>query len=159
MNVSLKASGKSRADLWALATIAAVEHGIQTNNMVCDGTYNDNPDKQCHAFIGTDTCKANLQQNIKFYTGRADCTNFGDKPYKATKHEVHPNVVGNGKMTADFFQDNFGFTGRETVAIMGAHTMGRMHYPISLFRYVWVNREGAMINNHYYKYENLPIQL
>ena len=55
--VSLKESGKSRADLWALATIAAVEHGIETNNMVCDGTYENNPDSQCNAQIGTDQCR------------------------------------------------------------------------------------------------------
>ena len=41
---------------------------------------------------------------IKFYTGRKDCTEFGDEPYKATKHESHPNAVGSGKMTADFFE-------------------------------------------------------
>ena len=28
LNISLKASGKSRADLWAFATIAAVEYGV-----------------------------------------------------------------------------------------------------------------------------------
>ena len=46
--------GKSRADLWALAAIAAVEHGIQTTNLVCDEKYNNNPGKQCNAFIGTE---------------------------------------------------------------------------------------------------------
>ena len=35
LQVSLKESGKSRADLWALAAIAAVEYGIDTTNMVC----------------------------------------------------------------------------------------------------------------------------
>lgn len=46
--------GKSRADLWALAAITAVEHGIQTTNLVCDEKYNNNPGKQCNAFIGTE---------------------------------------------------------------------------------------------------------
>ena len=58
LNISLKASGKSRADLWALATIAAVEYGAETNNLVCDETpYYDNPGKQCNQAIGTDKCK------------------------------------------------------------------------------------------------------
>ena len=152
LNVSLKASGKSRADLWALATITAVEHAIQTNNLVCDETYNDNPNVQCNAFIGTDRCKIELEESIQFYTGRADCTQFGDQTYKATKEEVHPNAVGNGKMTADFFQENFGFTGRETVAIMGAHTIGRLNYQHSIFRYLWVTQEDASFNNGYYRY-------
>ena len=78
-------------------------------------------------------------------------TEFGDKPYKASKHESHPNAVGNGKMTADFFAKDFGFTGRETVAIMGAHTIGRFHYDISLFRYTWIPRGQHLLNNMYYK--------
>ncbi len=71
--------------------------------------------------------------------------------YKALKIESHPNAVGNGKMTADFFEKEFNFTGRETVAIMGAHTMGRLHVQISLFRYLWATREEHSFNNVYYK--------
>ena len=57
LSVSLKASGKSRADLWALATIAAVEYGVETNNFVCDGTpYFNDPAKQCNQEIGTNQC-------------------------------------------------------------------------------------------------------
>jgi hypothetical protein len=139
LNVSLKASGKSRADLWAFAAIAGTEYGLDTNKMVCDGNYNNNPKPQCNGFVGTE-CHVFPASGIKFETGRSDCTEFGEKPYIATKAEVHPNAVGNGKMTADFFRDNFNFTGRETVAIMGAHTLGRLHYPISLFRYLWTTR-------------------
>ena len=97
-----------------------------------------------------------MNPRIQFFTGRSDCTEYGDKSYKATKHENHPNAVGNGKMTADFFEKDFGFTGRETVAIMGAHTMGRLHYSISLFRYLWTTRGQASFNNHYYKYVPTP---
>jgi len=152
LNISLKASGKSRADLWALATIAAVEYGVETNNMVCDGiSYYQNPGKQCNQQTGTNQCHSQLNPGIKFFTGRRDCTEFGDELYKATKHESHPNAVGSGKMTADFFEKDFGFTGRETVAIMGAHTMGRLHYNISLFRYLWTTRGQLSFNNNYYK--------
>ena len=61
LNISLKASGKSRADLWALATIAAVEFTSETNNMLCDGTYNNNPEKQCNQEVGTNQCISNLK--------------------------------------------------------------------------------------------------
>ena len=149
--MSLKASGKSRADLWALATIAAVEFSIETNNMVCDGTYNNNPEPQCHMGAGKPNCRVELPRPIKFRTGRSDCSQHGDETYKATKHESHPNAVGNGKMTAEFFANEFGFSGRETVAIMGAHTVGRLHYDISLFRYVWTTKGTRLFNNHYYK--------
>ena len=151
LTMSLKQSGKSRADLWAFAAIAAVEYSIETNEMVCDGTYNDNPGVQCNQQKGQDNCKAKISRPIQFKTGRKDCTEFGDKPFKATKHESHPNAVGNGQMTAEFFQKDFGFTGRETVAIFGAHTLGRFHHDVSLFRYVWTAYGWHMFNNDYYK--------
>ena len=67
------------------------------------------------------------------------------------KHEHHPNAVGNGDQTVDFFRQSFNFTGREMAAIMGAHTLGRFHYSHSLFRYVWTSMGTRMFNNHYYK--------
>ena len=42
LEISLKESGKSRADLWAFAAITAVEYGIETNNAVCDDTFDNN---------------------------------------------------------------------------------------------------------------------
>ena len=56
LSVSLKGSGKSRADLWALATIAAVEYGVETNNFVCDGTPYPTLFPQCNQEIGTNQC-------------------------------------------------------------------------------------------------------
>ena len=34
---SLKSRGKSRADLWAFASLVAIEEGIQRHNWACDG--------------------------------------------------------------------------------------------------------------------------
>ena len=45
--------------------------------------------------------------------------------YKATKEEHHPSHVVNGRATIDFFRDSFQMTGREVVALFGAHTFGR----------------------------------
>merc|ERR1711884_478957 len=36
---SLQDSGKSRADLWAFAAIAAVEYGMEMNNIACDNVH------------------------------------------------------------------------------------------------------------------------
>ena len=155
LEVSLQESGKSRADLWAFAAITAVEYGIETNNAVCDDTFDndvDAPKAQCNQEKGEPHCKVNVPEGgLKFQTGRKDCTEFGDKLYKATKAENHPSPVGSGNMTAEFFHQDFGFTTRETAAIMGAHTMGRFHPSISLFRYVWTTSATVSFNNHYYK--------
>ena len=57
LNISLYESGKSRADLWDFAAIAAVEFGIESNNLMCDGNSNNNPKKQCNQFIGNPACR------------------------------------------------------------------------------------------------------
>ena len=75
--ISLRDSGKSRADLWAFAAIVATEYGIETNNMLCDGTFNNNPEIQCSDRIGTNDCRINLSRSLKFQTGRKDCTSTG----------------------------------------------------------------------------------
>ena len=38
LSVSLKASGKSRADLWAFAAKVAVEYATEQNNFLCSGS-------------------------------------------------------------------------------------------------------------------------
>ena len=55
--ISLRDSGKSRADLWAYATILAVEYGVQTNNIQCDNPTNNDPGEQCHHQQGLEGCK------------------------------------------------------------------------------------------------------
>ena len=57
LNISLRDSGKSRADLWAYATILAVEYGVETNNIQCDDSTNIDPSQQCHHQQGLSGCK------------------------------------------------------------------------------------------------------
>ena len=87
--ISLRDSGKSRADLWAFAAIVATEYGIETNNMLCDGTFNSNPEIQCSDRIGTNDCRINLSRSLKFQTGRKDCiSDDPDRGYVTYKDEV-----------------------------------------------------------------------
>ena len=71
--------------------------------------------------------------------------------YKATKEEVHPNPVGNGRSTIEFFRDSFAMTGREVVALMGAHTFGKPHFKVSMFPYTWTSKATNLWTNDYYK--------
>jgi len=149
LSTSLKDSGKSRADLWALAGIVAVEYGIETNNLKCADASSVGG---CHHLQGETGCSVVMDKSIPFRTGRADCIpSDSTRPYITNKHEAHPNAVGDGSETIQFFKDNFNFSGQETVAIMGAHTMGRFNYGTSLFRYVWTSRGWDFFNNDYYK--------
>ena len=73
------------------------------------------------------------------------------RPYITEKTEAHPDIMGDGRETVQFFQDHFGFTGQEVVAIMGAHTFGRLGVHNSLMRYVWTSKGTEFFNNDYYK--------
>jgi hypothetical protein len=158
LSESLKSSGKSRADLWAYAAKVAVEFSIEQNNFQCD----NNPTNwdgsyvgktiDCHRSMSEPNCKVVLPREIKFQYGRKDCVS-GDleKPYKAVKEEVHPNPEGNGTDTINFLKSQFDFNGRETVAILGGHTLGKMHPIFSLLKYTWTSRGGHMFNNAYYR--------
>ena len=66
LNVSLRDSGKSRADLWAYATILAVEYGVLTNNIQCDDPANNDPSEQCHHQQGLPECKVEYHQSNTF---------------------------------------------------------------------------------------------
>ena len=128
----------------------AVEWGIETNNMKCDDPAS--VPGECHHLQGEADCKVILDRTIPFRSGRSDCVSEDTaRPYIAVKEEVHADSMGDGRQTLDFFKNNFGFNGQETVAIMGAHTFGRLNVHNSLFRYVWTSRGTQFFNNDYYK--------
>ena len=100
-----------------------------------------NSNHLCLHNFGEESCSVKMPRPFKFQTGRADCvevdlslrsiyqtrhvlldlfflspkrdSEFG---YKATKAEVHPNPVGNGRSTIEFFRDSFAMTGREVLS-------------------------------------------
>ena len=156
---SLKASGKSRADLWAYAAKVAIEYSVERNNYHCEnkpegddwsGSYMGTS-RDCQRLLDDDQCDLKLKE-INFKYGRRDCIPENiETPYKASKHEEHPNPEGNGDDTLDFFKSQFDFSGRESVAIMGAHTLGKMTTQHSLFKYSWTSRAGHIFNNGYYR--------
>lgn len=151
---SLRASGKSRADLWAYASMVGVEYGIQINNLAC----NDSKDERvrqptCVHDPGAEDCYVNPPRPFQFQHGRADCTDYVNETvsYITEKEEHHPSPLFDGKGTIEFFRDDFNFTGRETAAIFGAHSFGNPHFWISLIPYTWTSRGINIFNNDYYK--------
>ena len=164
---SLKSTGKSRADLWAFAAKVAIEFTTEVNNYECEdspslaswlkeNSYLGKPKnlKDCLRNVGEADCKVNWPSEINFQYGRVDCVSEypgAMEKYKTDKPEKHPNLNGNGDDTIDFFHEEFGFSARDTAAIMGAHTLGSMHIEISLLKYIWTTRAGNSFNNAYYK--------
>ena len=139
--------GKSRADLWALATLTAVEHGVKMNNDKCSAS---NPFKysQCQHRRGEEGCRTEMPRELSFLTGRSDCLSQDtERTYKASKLETHPWVTGNGETTLSFFSNEFGLNASESVAILGAHTMGKFHGKVSNYDYTWTSGETELFNN------------
>ena len=94
LTVSLRDSGKSRADLWAFATMMAVEFSIESNNLYCSNNWQNNPGHQCWEKLGEDDCLIDLQRGFNFKTGRKDCTEFEgeNETYKSLKEENQPDL-------------------------------------------------------------------
>ena len=70
------------------------------------------------------------------------------------REENQPQPDGNGDMTLAFFDQAFGMNGREGLALMGAHTIGRFHsLVISDNKYGWLqpDHQNRLWNNKYYK--------
>jgi len=55
-----------------------------------------------------------------------------------------------------FFEDNFGFTARETTVIMGAHTLGRAQLGNSGFQNFWTQNAFDLGNDYYVALERPP---
>ena len=146
LNVSMKESGKSRADLWAYAALLATKYGVDQNNLACNGK-----GKDCgHLKINDNDCLINWSRPIQFRTGRKDCTPDStlDRPFFTSKHEIHPNVHGNGIQTVDFYKANFNLNAREAIALNGgAHSFGKFNSQVSFFRYFWTRSQHRMLNN------------
>ena len=93
-----------------------------------------------------------------FKTGRSDCISHSKdakKQYLAPLPENSPEAVANGSQTAEYFKENFDFTPRESLALMGAHTIGKFSTFHTHIDYAWVRARGGMrhrvLNNEYYK--------
>ena len=158
---SLQEIGKSRADLWALAAITAVEFSVNNNNLACKSStekYVPKVTKICgHSDQNEEGCMVTMP-DIPFKTGRKDCipddVNLNNgKSYKANSNtkEVHPSVDFTGTETTTFLSQNFGLTPKESVALLGAHTLGKLDPRNSMFKYFWTRMEETYLNNHYYK--------
>eukprot|EP01084_Bolivina_argentea_P259144 437158_1 len=116
----------SRADFWALAATFSIEKAfLDANDPLL--TLNEIP-----LWIGrTDT---------------SDCSQSVDTPM--------PEATDGWSGTFDWFQTNFGFTERETVAIMGAHTLGFLNEEYSGFSSgPWVGGSSKwLLDGSYYKF-------
>jgi Peroxidase len=108
-------SGLSRADIWALSAVVGVDMAQRSDSRIDFDLY---------------------------WWGLVDCENTGSECLDADQNTVpctstrgpHRDLPGINLRTADlyaFFENEFGFNQRETVTIMGAHTLGALATEVS----------------------------
>ena len=150
--------GISRADLWAFAGLVALDEVQQRTKKLClmDEHGYTCEQNQCYSPFNQ------AQFESMFETGRSDCVpkdaNNPKQGYLASQEEVHPNQHGNGQDTVAYFKSNFGLGPRESLALMGVHTVGKFNPMTAHNDYAWVrDREERMelFNNEYYQMMSL----
>ena len=138
VNVSLKDSGKSRADLWAFAAQVSLEMEIVRANYACDA---DVERQQTGIHEGRDKCDIKLHRPIKFKYGRKDCIPEPGQPtpYITSKQEKHDNPWGHGDHVISNLYHDFGLTAEESIALLAAHgVQSRVHNKLLATKYAWV---------------------
>jgi len=120
----------SRADFWALAGIAAVDKGIENANEDCD----------------SDDC-AVPDSGLTFQWGRQDCSTAPD----TTDDVGLPGSTLDHQGVMNFFAEEFGFDENQTVALLGAHTLGQMNAENSGHQGAWTVGQANDFNNQYFK--------
>ena len=104
-----------RADLWAIAGRAAADYGME-------GMPNHRDYVLPTGSTWRTVVKAWVSKFPTFKYGRKDCDTA---PYTTDVH-TFPSAHDNFTEVMDYFDQEFGFTNDQTVAIMGAHTYGGM---------------------------------
>ena len=114
------ALGMSRADFWALASIVAVELGAKKG-------------------------KTNLPELV-FRAGRIDCN---ESPDDSQEFEYPEGNMDHDTMFA-YFESHFGYNANQTVALMGAHSLGVLKRGNSGYAGTFTTGNVKRLNNQYY---------
>jgi hypothetical protein len=150
---SLEMTGKSRADLWQLATNTALEIEIAKANYGCSNKVSFQ--QQVLALEGLDKCLIRLHKPIPFQYGRVDCVKDPvqaktDFPFEATNEESHSNPHGKASAVLEDLKRDFGLTARQSIALMATHAMAtHSHNKILGIEYRWAG--NPFLSNMYFK--------
>ena len=83
--------------------------------------------------------------DLTFKWGRTDCD---DSPYTDEEFEFPEGTMTRSEMMT-YFEDHFGYTGKEVVALMGAHTLGLNTLDNSGYEGKYTNKPLALDNTYY----------
>ena len=129
LNESLEKLGISRADLWHFATLVGLNDFLVISRASCSDRY-----WEMHATCDDFPCYVAPLDNIlkMFKTGRKDCEadpKFGPyHKYLTVSKESHPSSDSAIETTTEYFLDKIKLQPRESLALMGVHTIGQISH-------------------------------
>jgi len=154
LQVSLHQSGKSRADLWQLAGLIALELGVERANRACDLDYYAR--QQVTLLESREKCEIKLTKPLKFKSGRQDCKS--DDPegrgYVTSKPESQPRLMSTGNEIIDYGRNFFNMDAEHFAALMGIH--GAVHAARIGLKYTWFG-PGYISNVYFKQLANKPL--
>ena len=152
---SPKNLGISRADLWAFTGLVALDEYMMHSKTVCNHL---NYNMTCGDESTPCYTKLPWSYTRLFKYGRSDCQPADHatekQGYLASQVEAHPHLGFNGEMTVNYFKDKFKMNGKQALALMGVHTVGRFNPLTSKNDYSWVrdfSERPRLFNNEYFK--------
>ena len=93
-----------------------------------------------------------------FKTGRKDCQPKAGVPdehrYLTDKLEIHPDANESGVPTFNYFKKVFRMGPRESLALLGIHTIGQFNGMSAHLNYGWTTAAGEkmkLFNNEYFR--------
>ena len=148
----------SRADFWALSAITAVELGIDIANSAIVGCGGSGKRRKRKNRRGKNkknkspkqgqSCVPPLQMTFRW--GRLDCR-FDDDNYNITSDDIYPSPEMNNAEVTNYFNAEFGLTAEQTVALLGAHTLGLAQTNQSGYDGFWLQGKSKDFDNEFYK--------
>jgi hypothetical protein len=117
----------SRADLWQLASLVSLQYAVAI----------DGPAGYISKSLSLDA----------FKWGRKDCPTSPHAPTE-TAEDFPMSIVGY-QPTVNFFQQRFGFNPKQTLALMGVHSLGNAKRRNSGFAGAWSHKREALSNRYY----------
>jgi len=149
LNASLYQLGKSRADLWQLAALIALEKSFERANRACD--LDKHARQQVTLLESREACEVKITAPLKFKSGRSDCVPDANDPldrkYAAAKAEAKPRMFGDANHATDFFKNEFGMGAIHSTALQAIH--GAVHVAHIGVKYTWFG--GGYLSNMFYK--------
>merc|ERR1711892_50472 len=153
LEISLQQSGKSRADLWQLGGLVALERTLERANRACVLDFHAR--QQVTLLESREACEIKLTKPLKFQTGRKDCVS--DDPegrgYVTTQPEVQPSMFGDADHVVDYGKEQFGIDALHWTALQGIHAV--VHRANVGTKYTWFG-PGYLSNMFFKMLANKP---